>query len=298
MKSFTKRTKTHNFENDAEAAEYVHDLLKGTPTLPRDLWIQILSSNPQLSVQDIQAMCRVNKAFQELCDSGLIWDKIFQRQFGLEKWKEWKEWDEEYLQKYYPGINYPNIKSSIPLLKLMTARVLFGHDSSNWMKRSWKLRTPSGWFVMYTAPGVSAPANSISIRPVFHFTVAVPLYFDRGDSTRITQRIRAVIQRHPDFTAVVSRLADSTFLILHQDLHDSFTRSESFESAVIFDLLSTGARTGSNLEFVGCTLCSAPALFTCKGCTQTFYCGETCASSHWVSSHFKDCEKKLRETWI
>jgi len=100
-----KKVKTHGFQSDQEAQTYIDYALRGG--IPdRNVWILILSNNPELSVQDISRMCRVNSFFKSLCDSGEVWDKIFVRQFGTETLDQ--------ARKMFP---------QEPLLRLMTWRV-------------------------------------------------------------------------------------------------------------------------------------------------------------------------------
>lgn len=86
-----KRVKESGFETDDEAKKYIKTLKKGYPTLSKGVWMLLLSNNPELSIGDIQRMCRVNKYFKALCAERVIWDKIFNRQFGHEALQQAKK---------------------------------------------------------------------------------------------------------------------------------------------------------------------------------------------------------------
>ena len=49
--------------------------------LPLDVFTQLLVENPQLSITDVQQMCKTNKAFARACKEKHIWNRIFEREF-------------------------------------------------------------------------------------------------------------------------------------------------------------------------------------------------------------------------
>lgn len=87
MERDTKRTKTHGFDSDDEARNYMQRM-RGDPSiydatrpdLTRSIWVYMLSNNPLLSIHDIDRMCRVNRAFAGICASGDVWNTILRRQ--------------------------------------------------------------------------------------------------------------------------------------------------------------------------------------------------------------------------
>ena len=148
MERGQKRVKTHDFENDEEAEVYLDSFLLGKPELPLEMWVKILSGNPALSIQDIQRMCRVNSLFKQMCDTGIVWDHIFIRQFGQPKFTAWKKWDT--ILKHY----YRKFKKKIPLLKLMTARVLYDiHNDGTLTLKDWELHAIGGGIRVFPIRG-------------------------------------------------------------------------------------------------------------------------------------------------
>lgn len=77
-----------------------------TTIISKDIWVQILANDKTLSVIDIMYMCSVNKRFRDLCQRGLIWEKIFIRQFGvkhfqnIQKIQEKDQWFEQLNLQY------------------------------------------------------------------------------------------------------------------------------------------------------------------------------------------------------
>jgi hypothetical protein len=87
MDPSVKRIKTHGFENDEDAQRFMAAAHLGPADmggLLKENWIHILTQDPELSVDDILRMCSLNKRLKALCDTGIIWDEIYKRQFGLE----------------------------------------------------------------------------------------------------------------------------------------------------------------------------------------------------------------------
>jgi len=87
MEESVKRVKSSGFESDADARQFMAVAHIG-PTdmggLLKENWIHVLTQNPELSVDDILRICSLNKRLKALCDTGVIWDEIYKRQFGLE----------------------------------------------------------------------------------------------------------------------------------------------------------------------------------------------------------------------
>ena len=100
---------TSNFKTDDQAREYIEEeqrtFFGKIPS--KDIWMHILSNNPELSIQDISRMCSVNTEFKKLCDDGLIWKRIFVRQFGRDE---------------FEAVN-TELNFATPLMRLMVWRI-------------------------------------------------------------------------------------------------------------------------------------------------------------------------------
>lgn len=66
----------------------------------KDVWIEILTANPSLSIDDILKMCSLNSYFKFICDSNQIWEKLIQKQFGQDDYLKVKKLSEGPIDLY------------------------------------------------------------------------------------------------------------------------------------------------------------------------------------------------------
>lgn len=69
---------TNMFRTNADARAF----LAPFAGLPKDVWVQILTKYTQLSVSDIERMCRVNASFAELCKDKDIWRRVLDNEIN------------------------------------------------------------------------------------------------------------------------------------------------------------------------------------------------------------------------
>jgi len=284
MESATKRVRTHDFQNDEEAEAYIDSLLFGKPQLPLEIWVKILSSNPALSVQDIQRMCRVNSLFKELCDTGIIWDEIFKRQFGLRAFRDARtQMPDDSLARLF----------TIRFMKIMSPQ---SGDGRSYM---WKLDSP----------------NKGKLQ--FQFEASeITNFGDGNDYREIQMDFLAKSYGPKDFEFVqqfARDLIDHTFIdrfpIIWQDggiyvawsfkaFVDSDFEQPNFEQWIVYYLFKHkyyrkggGEYVVRKMQLGQCVICDEIAEYVCGKCKDQLYCGQECAQKDWEREHYKSCNK-------
>lgn len=292
MERVVKRLKSWFFDTDEEAKEYIESLTFGNPNLPKDVWVQILSSNKNLSVQDIQRMCRVNSDFNELCRSGIIWERIFIRQFGQEEYDKMKR------------IFADDTKKDKKLLMLLTMRY-------------YRYRKPQRYnqIYLFSLHILKEPLFLTLRHFLYHDAVDLIMKYNDFHCKIVTQ-----CERRMSFDAFKTSLTKDNLILLkgvinylYRELdplskinfhdenwfqdsteifeHDS-ERSDIFVKRCIYYLLSIGARAITKNIYVGskiCASCAQPASSVCGRCHQAAYCDKECQRAHY-SVHSQECE--------
>ena len=293
MERATKRVKKHNFENDEEAEAYVDSLLLGKPELPLEMWVKILSSNPALSLQDIQRMCHVNSLFEQICDSGLVWDEIFRRQFGKEDF-----WLMEENTSY----------SLHPLTRLIIRRII-GDNT--------KPSPPNQQFTNYWE--YSKKVAILQFGRVVKYAISMYWFMGRYVLAVARKDLGAYTDYRGQIDEIESDIGVSEYeSILRSRLADIFNkpvtefrmdgqkhlkenkiRKNLFidEVKILYWLRAKSNNNWVRIEsekyniLTGCAVCGDNSEFACGGCQQQYYCGQECAQKDWVQQHRKLCNK-------
>ena len=269
MERATKRVKTHGFENDDEAEAYLDSLLLGIPELPLEIWVKILSSNPALSVQDIQRMCRVNSLFKQMCDTGIVWDEIFKRQFPGELAQIRNEFPDP-----EPVGNGENVGKNA-LLRLLATRIsklphqlqdgynhiVFWSIGKEGIKLRYELFAASGAHVILLNPSELSILNEIE-------NIFRSVEYTEFVRTRIAF-IWKVIRINPETSRKLIMVG-----LKHGLLPFWNTEHMVYLGSTIF-----------------CSNCETEAFYKCGGCHQQYYCGQDCAQKDWEHQHHKTCSK-------
>ena len=290
MELAIKRVKTHDFENDEEAEAYVDSLLLGKPELPLEIWVKILSSNPALSVQDIQRMCSVNSLFKKLCDTGLIWDEIFKRQFGKEDF---------WLVKGYTK------RSIHPLSRLIIRRIIGNNTVPSPTEHTiyWQFQKTVAfssthlqtnrvvtygialyWFMGRYVLGLARKDKGAFLyydKQIDYFETDVNV---SDYETILSSRLAGILDKQigpiRDGQNILVRNKIRKNLFIHEVkilewLQKSFVRATSDK----YDI------------FIGCSMCNKHAEYACGRCKQQYYCGQGCAQKDWKQKHYNLCNK-------
>lgn len=285
MERVVKRLKSWFFDTDEEAKEYIESLTFGNPNLPKDVWVQILSSNKNLSVQDIQRMCRVNSDFNELCRSGIIWERIFIRQFGQEEYDKMK--------RIFADVQDP-LK---PLLMLLT-------------RRYYEPILPP-----YYPPTVNRFLLNIFEQPLTFIIIhdfedrylEIQLFYEAGSQTdfqrfksRLTEtdfsKLKMILWRLVGALGIKEYNIDGTewFQRLTKIYWKYYSTDDTLILKCIYHLFSVGTTptmTNKNI-YVGtqiCASCAQPASSVCGRCRQVAYCDKECQRAHYPL-HSQECE--------
>lgn len=244
-----KKAKTHDFETDQEAASYLG-------MFPVEVWINILSVNPNLSVKDIERMCRVNSVFKDLCDSGIIWKRIFMRQFKVN--------NAEYERIMDEGIYIS------PLNLLMTWRIY----NENHSRHTYLTNPELG--VEITIEKYNGDGDDDDNDNNNEYHVSVEGYANASDDLRENLLL---ILGNPHSVYNNER-------VWRFDPPDPFVFR-----AVIATALAHGLRTMWETEYVGCNVCGIEAQYACGDCQESAYCNVGCQALHW-EHHKKSCAQK------
>lgn len=278
----TKRVKkTHGFQNDDEAQNYLDSLLLGKPELPLEIWVKILSSNPKLSVDDIQSMCRVNSLFKQMCDTGIIWDKIFIRQFGITEFDQAKRelnFDTSMFVVRHPGFH--------ALFRLMTWRIY--NMASQYMSYgggTWYWSIASSEVILQHVHVITNNRYTHFVRLMepndFAGTWAVETIM--GASVPSAQRV----EYPPDDIKRARRMRGEYFQIyidwkLPFQTRNNAEFTPALERELIYIGLKYGLRSMYGDENIGkrmCNICGNYAKFNCKKCKKV-YCSKACAQKN------------------
>ena len=265
--------KTHNFENEDEAKTYVYDILTGKPELPTDVWVQILSNNSELSIKDIQQMCKVNIMFKEICDTGAIWDKIYMRQFGLEAFKL--------------------ARAKMPkdsLARLFTTRFMnmMSPGPRKGLDYTWKLvsNDPKPITFKFTATAIDA-ANTRAYS--FEF---INRSFSQYQFEFIQQFIDTLVQN--------TSVRKMPSIHEDRDIYISWIigrrNKADFEEWIIYYLFKHNYSYKGDKKYIvdhmqmgQCVVCKQEAEMLCGACKQQWYCGNECAQKDWELKHYVNC---------
>lgn len=235
MQGPEKKIKTSHFENEKEASDFIDLWLRGDPHLPKDIWIKILSSNSELTVQDIHLMCQVNSFFNGLCESGEIWNALFLKEFGQEKQDAWDQLGKDY---------YWMTPSKKSLLRLLTARIIL---DKNGQLKDWTLEREKKIHISSQENGFVID----NLVPVFNKEWSK--FNKRKDF--FSDTIEQLLEHWDALIWKVVRSSDADLYILKFWLNEPITqRSELVESTLVFHLLALNMTTPSKAEYY-CTTC-------------------------------------------
>ena len=280
MEPVHKRTKTNQFDSDDDAEVYLESLLHGNPSLPLNVWIEILSLNSELTIRDIQRMCRINSLFKKMCDSSSLWNRIFQRQYGVGALDRAKSLVPVELQPRASSLNPA-------LVRLITWRIMEAEFEGDG-RVAFNLRSVKYGVVVFseTREGMSIamgrmPDNTITSR---HFQIIVEmerlLHLKPGPFRNVAIKLRGY--------------GRSTRLFVNWVRNGPLAGGDAVEIVfpVVYLLLYNGYT--QNLEnYVNehiCSVCSLPAENVCIKCEQKVYCNQNCADRDW-DKHSEICGK-------
>jgi len=293
MERATKRVKTHDFENDEEAEFYLDALLLGDPFLPVDIWVKILSENSELSVQDIQRMCRVNSKFKQMCDTGLIWDKIFIRQFGNATFDR--------VSKFTSVVDGKHIS----LRRLIAYRIVTNIDNVPWtMKRG---------LVVY---GYKYYSMSLEIHKYDYYRIDVTV--QRVKDPNIVKKYYDIV--FDDINYGIGYFMEDISRVIRKSMRsheiewnawdgeeywEGYTilgnhRNPMRQTKLLMRLLGDGwiynPEEGDKKNIytgtpILCFTCNSIARYACGKCQKQFYCGQECAEKEWKRHQHKTCSK-------
>jgi len=257
----------------------------------KDVWIKILSGNPELSVQDINRMCSVNKTFQQLCASGNIWDKIFIRQFGEEVFQQ--EQQREYLSenvkaflKVKTFLKDAAVVNNFKLLRLLTFRVFkkgftLGTDIKGALyDQKWSFKKD----VFF--------GTILSIR-MNEFGYSIVFTGDREAKRTTNAAVAANLITETEAKYICYSL-DTYYAskIVNIDAINSITTNLL---QFIYLLLANKYTLDTNIMkeniYVGqeCVVCADIAEYACSRCESRFFCSDNCAKKDWMDSHMFSC---------
>ena len=300
MEPTTKRVKRRDFKNEEEAEEYLQKEFPDWLQLPVEIWVKILSSNPALSVQDIERMCNVMRKnaswFGEMCDSGIIWDDIFKRQFGRETF--------ERVKRFTLSVRGPKVS----LRRLMAYRIVVAGTNNNF---SWEmkkgLRGYDGNKIVYWSITIrfskgyeyrfDITADELPVWDAFKYAKSSALVFVPADysisgyMTDIGREIEDIMQG----SKIDWRVDDESW---EGASYYGTIPYRKRQTKLLMELLNMGLRyipktddkniyTGS---LVLCQNCQNIAKYACGECQKKFYCGQKCAQKDW-KQHHRTCSK-------
>jgi hypothetical protein len=257
-----KRPRSSHFETDRQAALYLEPLLQGNPSLPVEVWVQILlNDNPALSVTDISRLCRVNSAFAELCASDAIWPVIFKRQFGQEAWKT-------AVAEFESNPNMPAEPGKRAMYLLLIWRIMAN--------------------VWHTIP------HDPYVTRLLHLTNGKYDIFVRAYMVSLTKYrqfthfndLKNAFKRHVNIGGPFGW--DLNTGVYWEDRQGHFDAT-LIREIILIGLLE-GMHTADRSELVGrCASCDAPAALGCSACQGAVaYCGVDCQAAHW-DTHEGEC---------
>jgi hypothetical protein len=312
-----KRAKTHDFRNEDEANAYIADTkFNGTP---KDVWLEIMTSNHRLSVRDIRVMCSANVTFRDLCATGIVWDKIFIKQFGLDKFLQVRAATEP---TRAPGLT--NERAALLRLLAMRVRKYAGSISSleyDGYGQAWNGGKVDNWL-------------QVSVY-IFRETIIVPerdnimtkATIIEGDDTSVMVleegiRVSGLDQVGFTETRAVHHTGLPGIARWDEDFPTTYSDDETkaeFEAynervnlaftVFYFWIMQRGykyygsdfdyeAGDGVNLHVGGSILCdgvrcSQKVASYCGGCLARSYCSLGCATLDWNTRHGDTCTRKM-----
>lgn len=284
--------KRARFDSDEEAAAYVAGV--GGDDIPRDIWQRILTTDPTLTVRDIQMLCAVSRRIRSLCASGLVWDAIFRRQFGPEALGEVREATEN-----------PERRA---LLRLLSARVwAFAMEQPGPVKiRMVHARTKERHavtFEFHNYGGFDGPRGLMSVK--IHLDD-----LDLPTEGRVADVIADKLYERYFTRPVYGRgiwgqgdgeYAAGTRVISRNEEETTEAQKMRFIPAIYW-LMDAGYRFRSNLDPA---ILTGDALLVCSFCREgeatqqcggskcgAVYCSHACARRDWDQDHSGACGGK------
>lgn len=288
MEHFNKKVKTYDFESEEEAGSYASSFMRGIPV---EIWVHILSSNERLSIQDIKRMCRVNLRFNQLCASGIIWDKIFIRQFGLQTFQ--REQQREYLpdrvvcflNKYLPEFDIAKESSLLRLFAYRAYSKGYTEDAEAYMEVYEKMWT------FYKRNN-----EVLDISSDFDETEYVLKFSGNTDIKYITTAARITNLISEAQAKYLRRILDAPHkskIVYHDIMHKAIIKTNLLQFLCIMfakqfvlsqEIMKESVYTGKQ-----CIVCTEISKFVCGGCKQRYFCSKMCAKNDWDTGHFKSC---------
>jgi hypothetical protein len=271
MQDSGKRIKTHGplGESDDEARRFMASTHIG-PTdmggLLKENWIHVLTQNPELSVDDILRMCRLNKRLKALCDTGVIWDEIYKRQFGLE------DFAQALVDMHAMGPE-DGPESKVALARLFTRRYELMRERTPYTNLLFADRTDGAIMVYLWSTKVAGTS-------VFRIN-----QYGLNMETRTNDQIRMInrLQKHnvkieqiaytlmtgPAGLSQAELITGYRKIVFCAMLNGFFPRGESDEDTRTLRVGNNAAREPL------CAACGGAALHQCDRCGST-YCGDEC----------------------
>jgi hypothetical protein len=215
--------------------------------LPLEIIVKMLSENPEISVDDIQAMARTSTRFREIVDSGMIWRAIFRRQFGSQEFNR--------MTRKYP---FPSLMILLMVRRFIEYSRLYINERwrqvAHWFSHK-TLRTDCVLYVSFEKIEVLCQAppgfNSAIFNDFIIEVVKLPYHYSITSRAQETDRFRIEI------LAFTDELFEKLCIILftHFKLNDRY------------------AKEG---VYLGSCICSKPAQFREDGPDGKLFCSEQC----------------------
>lgn len=260
MENTNKKSK---FNNVDEAKKFYDDDFS---KLPVEIQLKILTSFVDFGLKDVALLCKASKQFKkEFCDTGIIYDEIFRRQFGIEKLK--------YVQNLCKPVE---ISALNKLFAYRSLNVCYSHiDEYD--------------FIYYPHINLqNLKRVRIGIEIYFlHISIDVTEFND-NEIHELTKILNLNQSKIIKFVKIVQK-DSKTWLT-----YDLKSRPDMYDAmfiiyANIFQLFGFKFYY-SNEVFFGCNYCGAQNnLKTCGNCFTAKYCDIECQASDY-NKHKKDCK--------
>lgn len=227
--------------------------------LPDEMWVNILSANPKLSVVDVLHMSRVNRRFNYLNRQGHIWDEIFRKQFGEETFKQ--------AQKELSGLWWKVRFGDRPGLASLMALLV-------WRIYTVKKDPPTG--IVYWK--LFSPTDDNYIRHVRTrgLTHSISMQYLMPPTTFVNE-FTSLLQPFPRRESNYLGVDQTWWLVTSQNQRHEGSFTPELERKLIYLLLAAGFRTERRDEYVGnCMHCGGDAKVRERLAPTRVFCGQPC----------------------
>jgi hypothetical protein len=292
-----KKRITYGFTSTKDAEGYL--ILTGYETLPKNLWLEVLASNPLLSVSDIRKMCTASTEFNALCSTGVVWDRIFIKQFGNARFLEVRDATRGEASE---GLSVERDA----LLRLLAARtekysgpIPTMENHQRWVKNNKML-------VIYRAIINERLDNNGLLRS--EWATMVLKVDTAGEETVFKQGFRLGKFSEIGFKFITDGPADAEYRRYDEDYLNTYLGNEAVAyqkkltlalTVLYFWFMRNDYKYVSGAwskviditvgELLLCVSCALPAIVFCGGCLTRTYCSKACAKADWSAGHSTTC---------